>query len=362
MKDGLRFVDSDMHVMEPPDLFERYLDPKFRDRVTVRIGADGRPNRGPAGTILIDGEPTSDQDFQQYRKRKTAAPTHVISPLSGSRLQETDRLDFDAELVSRDDVLPEAHAVEGEEHRDARLLVGLAHEKRARELRHRLDLQDARHDRLAREVALEEGLVDRDVLDAHRPLVSVHLDDAVDEQHRVAVGEDLGDFADVEERRVALRPRRARRGARLLDPAHEPRVRAVARTDGDHFRPQRSAQQREVADQVENLVAHVLVRPPQPVVDGPVGSDDERVAGRPAASQPLLLQGFGFALEAERARGGDLARERFLVDRERELLGADGRPGIVERVRDVQARLVGKSDEVRVLVGDRDRLDRKSVV
>jgi len=26
MKDGLRFVDCDMHIMEPPDLFERYLD------------------------------------------------------------------------------------------------------------------------------------------------------------------------------------------------------------------------------------------------------------------------------------------------------------------------------------------------
>ena len=23
MKDGLRFVDSDMHIMEPPDLFDR---------------------------------------------------------------------------------------------------------------------------------------------------------------------------------------------------------------------------------------------------------------------------------------------------------------------------------------------------
>lgn len=26
MKDGLRFVDSDMHVQEPGDLFVRYLD------------------------------------------------------------------------------------------------------------------------------------------------------------------------------------------------------------------------------------------------------------------------------------------------------------------------------------------------
>ncbi|OGA09041.1 MAG: hypothetical protein A2W68_00785 [Betaproteobacteria bacterium RIFCSPLOWO2_02_64_14] len=94
MKDGLRFVDSDMHVMEPPDLFERYLDPKFKDRVSVRTGADGRPSRGPAGLILIDGQPTSDADLQQYRKRRHAGPTQIVSPLAGSRLQETDRLDF----------------------------------------------------------------------------------------------------------------------------------------------------------------------------------------------------------------------------------------------------------------------------
>ena len=27
MKEGLRFVDSDMHIEEPGDLFERYLNP-----------------------------------------------------------------------------------------------------------------------------------------------------------------------------------------------------------------------------------------------------------------------------------------------------------------------------------------------
>ena len=34
MKEGLRFVDSDMHVQEPGDLLEKYLDPEFRNRVT----------------------------------------------------------------------------------------------------------------------------------------------------------------------------------------------------------------------------------------------------------------------------------------------------------------------------------------
>jgi predicted TIM-barrel fold metal-dependent hydrolase len=93
MKDGLRFVDCDMHVMEPPDLFDTYLDPKFKDRVITPIGADGRPRRG---MIVIDGMPTSrDTDLQQYRKRSRPHTTYNnTQPLSGSRISNTGRLDF----------------------------------------------------------------------------------------------------------------------------------------------------------------------------------------------------------------------------------------------------------------------------
>jgi predicted TIM-barrel fold metal-dependent hydrolase len=95
----MRFVDSDMHVQEPPDLFERYLDPKYKDRVTVMVGASGSPKRGPAGLILIDGQPTSDADVQQYRKRivKGKVAPQRTQLLSGSRLQSTSRLDFAVE-------------------------------------------------------------------------------------------------------------------------------------------------------------------------------------------------------------------------------------------------------------------------
>jgi predicted TIM-barrel fold metal-dependent hydrolase len=96
MKDGLRFVDSDMHVMEPPDLFDRYLDPKFKHRVLVPVGADGKPQR-IIGAIIVDGEQTSDSDLQQYRKRSRPGPTHSTQPLSGSRLADTGRLDFAVE-------------------------------------------------------------------------------------------------------------------------------------------------------------------------------------------------------------------------------------------------------------------------
>jgi len=92
MKDGLRFVDSDMHIMEPPDLFERYLDPKFRSRVSLPIGADGRSQRG---TIFVDGLPTTmDAELQQYRKRRQPGTTQSTQPLSGSRLADTGRLNF----------------------------------------------------------------------------------------------------------------------------------------------------------------------------------------------------------------------------------------------------------------------------
>ena len=96
MKDGLRFVDSDMHVMEPPDLFERYLDPKYRDRVTVRVGADGRPNRGPAGMILIDGRAHLGPRRPAIPQATTrpVATNSTQPPLSGSRIHEANRLDF----------------------------------------------------------------------------------------------------------------------------------------------------------------------------------------------------------------------------------------------------------------------------
>ena len=92
MKDGLRFVDCDMHVMEPPNLFEKYLDRNFKDRVTTQVGADGRPRHG---LVLIDGISRSmDDDLQQYRKPTHHVTSSATQPLSGSRLAGTGRLDF----------------------------------------------------------------------------------------------------------------------------------------------------------------------------------------------------------------------------------------------------------------------------
>ena len=54
MRDGFKVIDADRHVLEPTDLFEKYLPAKFRDRVKIE-----GPNQSRRS---IDGEPISDAD------------------------------------------------------------------------------------------------------------------------------------------------------------------------------------------------------------------------------------------------------------------------------------------------------------
>src|SRR5581483_11865850 len=39
-KNGFRILDSDMHIMEPPDLWQRYIDAEFRDEAPVGRTSD----------------------------------------------------------------------------------------------------------------------------------------------------------------------------------------------------------------------------------------------------------------------------------------------------------------------------------
>lgn len=98
MKEGLRFVDSDMHVQEPGDLLEKYLDPEFRNRVTWAVDGPGKISRR---TWTIDGLPAGkDSELQQYRKK--AASSRASGPvvgaatgvLSASRIADSGRMDF----------------------------------------------------------------------------------------------------------------------------------------------------------------------------------------------------------------------------------------------------------------------------
>ena len=52
MKNGLRIIDSDLHVIEPGNLWQAYLDPKFRHRVTKHPDALGHVRPHVDGKVM----------------------------------------------------------------------------------------------------------------------------------------------------------------------------------------------------------------------------------------------------------------------------------------------------------------------
>ncbi len=102
----------------------------------------------------------------------------------------------------------ESGAVDRHEVDERRLaiLIDSADTERSGRLRHALDQQHARHDRMGREMALKKRLVYRHILDPNGRPVSVHLYDSIDQKKRITVGkklENAGDVGGVERRRLS---------------------------------------------------------------------------------------------------------------------------------------------------------------
>ena len=79
MRDNFKVIDADRHVLEPTDLFEKYLPAKFRGRVKIE-----GPNQSRRA---IDGEPISDADkmrADESSRKITALPSAHRS--AGARL------------------------------------------------------------------------------------------------------------------------------------------------------------------------------------------------------------------------------------------------------------------------------------
>jgi hypothetical protein len=77
----------------------------------------------------------------------------------------------------------------------------------------------------------------------------------------------------------------------------------------DDVADERVADERQVADHVEDLVADELVLEPQGVVQHAGVAEDDRVVERAAERQAALPQHLDFLQEAERARRRDLLDE-----------------------------------------------------
>ena len=63
MRNGHPVIDSDGHTYEPEDLYERYLDPSFRDRVkTVGQVSMGKWIREVDGKMTGSVDPAAGED------------------------------------------------------------------------------------------------------------------------------------------------------------------------------------------------------------------------------------------------------------------------------------------------------------
>jgi uncharacterized protein len=90
MKNGYRFVDVDMHVIEPADLFDKYLDPAFKHRVTTPVLGSRPPASRPLGLTpwLIDGTPINlDGLVTQYDRRRRPVITRRARGAIGFALE-----------------------------------------------------------------------------------------------------------------------------------------------------------------------------------------------------------------------------------------------------------------------------------
>jgi len=112
---------------------------------------------------------------------------------------EGQHVHLDTQLISRSHRAAELGPLDAGKYRQLGFAVGdFAHHDDGAGLGHRLDHQHAGHDRIAGKVALKKRLVHGHVLDRDQPLAALKLDHSVDQQKRVAVGEQTQDLLDVE--------------------------------------------------------------------------------------------------------------------------------------------------------------------
>jgi hypothetical protein len=100
MKNGFKAMDSDMHVMEPCDLWQKYIDRKYLDRAPIGLNRHKR-DLG----VEVDGK---------VMPRPTPKPNPELRPLREKilheRYQEEEARDFDNVAQLRTHVICRATA------------------------------------------------------------------------------------------------------------------------------------------------------------------------------------------------------------------------------------------------------------
>ena len=253
-------------------------------------------------------------------------------------------------------------------------------EQHGSRLSHRFHDEHPGHDRMAREMPLEKGFVVRHVLDAHDMLPRDQVDDAVHEQKRIPVRQNFLDGLHVEQESFFRRARLVLAGdflllvylANFLDQLH---MRRMARPARHHVSLDRYAEERQVPDEVEGLVADRFVVEPEPrSPENPVRAQDHflfqpalvregfqflgfqlpvhdhhGIVEVPPLYKALIVQGLDLVEEAERPRRREFLDKLIGQRVHRRILRTQRRVLIIDHVCDAQL-IRGKHDHVDALL------------
>ena len=73
-KNGFKVMDSDMHLMEPPDLWQRYIDPAYRDRAPKGLATDPIDMAVEVEGVVIPITPASILESPNYSINQGISP------------------------------------------------------------------------------------------------------------------------------------------------------------------------------------------------------------------------------------------------------------------------------------------------
>src|SRR5579859_3618201 len=185
-------------------------------------------------------------------------------------------------------------------------------------------------------MALEENVVERNVFNANSFGVAGDFQDAVDQKHGIAVGKDALDPANVH--LGGRRNNNQKMGVVFLveELFGQQMVEGMSALAGDDAAADGTADEEQVADQVEDFMADAFIGEAELVVDRAGGGDDQKLLGSEMLAEAAGAEVAGFFFEDEGARGGELGNKVVVAQVEAEDLAADGGLGL-EVVNDFQA-------------------------
>src|SRR5438093_12674550 len=80
---SFKVLDSDIHIIEPSDLWPRYIDPAFRDRAPYGLTEDAGDLR-----LALDGKPWGRVAIDADRSRRRQGRNHALNEERWRPLQD----------------------------------------------------------------------------------------------------------------------------------------------------------------------------------------------------------------------------------------------------------------------------------